>query len=458
MKKILITGATGQLGRFVGLELFKKGYAIKIVSRSAKKALQQLPFPAEVIEKDLVQQPLDSTDFQNVETVIHLMGESIDSRWTDSQKTKIRQSRSDSSRNLLLNLPESVRTVISASAQGIYGDRGDESITETSLVSKDSDHFLAQVCLEWEKPFIEKASLFKQTRFAQLRMGVLLDPQMGALKKMLPLFQRNLGASLGSGQQWMSWISLSDMVRVVLFAVENSVIRGPVNCSAPQPVRNADFTSALCYELGVLQAPAVPQLVLKTVYGEMASMLFDSTRMIPEFLLKSGFQFQHEDLNKYFSEALVDFKNGQMVLEAYQYIPQEVNQVFAFFSEAKNLETITPPTLSFKIDQMSTPQIQQGTLIDYKLKIHGVPVGWRTLIDQWKPPFQFVDTQLKGPYRLWHHTHQFESLGSGTLMKDRVIYKLPMGRVGYFVAGAFVRSDVEKIFAFRRQFIADYRF
>lgn len=137
-----------------------------------------------------------------------------------------------------------------------------------------------------------------------------------------------------------------------------------------------------------------------------------------------------------------------------QLIPRPIGEVFAFFSDAHNLETITPPWLNFKIVSISMPSIQQGTHIRYQLRLQGIPLRWLTEIREWNPPFLFVDEQLSGPYRLWHHTHIFEDHGDGTMMKDHVRYQLPFGILGRLVHALKVRHDVEQIFAFRRTLIA----
>lgn len=448
--KILITGATGNLGNKVGYELAKAGHQLVVVSRTAKSALEKLIFPAEVITKNLSTDVLTAADFSGVEAVIHLMGETIDGRWTESKKKEILNSRVESSKNLLQNLPNTVKVVISASAQGFYGNSADQEISESKTKGTG---FLADVCDEWEKPFRE----LKQ-RCVQLRTGIILDPQSGALKKMIPLFQKNLGAGLGSAKQYMSWISMDDMVQIVLHALNTETLSGPMNCSVPKAVRNSDFTEKLCEALGVLQLPNVPSFILQLGFGEMRSILTDSYRMVPQKLIDSGFQFSHADLESYFERELLDFKDGQSVLEAKQFLPFSQERVFQFFSEAQNLEAITPEILNFKIENVSTAEIQKGTLIDYRLKIHGVPAKWKTLISDWKPPYQFVDQQLKGPYSVWHHTHEFQPFLGGTLMTDRVKFKLPLGFLGRFTAGSFVQSDVENIFNYRRSVIAEKKF
>jgi ligand-binding SRPBCC domain-containing protein len=142
----------------------------------------------------------------------------------------------------------------------------------------------------------------------------------------------------------------------------------------------------------------------------------------------------------------------------YQYrtsiwLPKPIEEIFNFFCDAKNLESITPDLLQFKVLGMSTESIEKGTILDYQLKIHGLPKKWKTLIEQWDPPNSFVDTQLEGPYSLWHHTHQFISMHNGTMMNDTVIYQPPLGPFGRLANMAFIRKDIEAIFNYRRKII-----
>jgi ligand-binding SRPBCC domain-containing protein len=132
-----------------------------------------------------------------------------------------------------------------------------------------------------------------------------------------------------------------------------------------------------------------------------------------------------------------------------QVIPRPREAVFAFFSEPRNLEAITPPWLRFRIVGQSTAQVGEGTELTYRLRIRGFPVTWRSKIEEWRPNDRFVDIQLEGPYARWHHTHTFHDSGSGTLIRDRVLYRLPLGRLGDWVGGRWVASDVSKIFAYR---------
>lgn len=447
--KILITGATGSVGNYVGRKLVQLGHSLVVVSRSAKKAKMQLEFPAEIIEKDLVLEELSAENYKGVDAVIHLMGETVDGRWNEKKKLDILNSRILSSQNLIKNLPVSVQTVISASAQGIYGDSGDTELSDLKPHTVVENDFLADVCEKWESPF----KLLKQ-RTVQLRIGIVLDPQSGALKKMIPLFQKGLGGTLGSGRQFMSWIAIDDLSDIILEAISNSDYKGAINCCAPENVTNDQFTTQLCKVLGVFKSAPVPKLALNIAIGEMAKVVLGSIRMRPDQLIKNKYRFKYSQLEDYFEKNLQEFKDGHGFLSVKQYLAKDIDSMFQFFGEAQNLEKITPELLNFRIIKMSTTEIVKDTLIDYKLKIHGVPINWRTLILEWSPPYRFIDTQLKGPYKYWHHTHDFEKIGNGTLMSDKVRYKLPLGFLGNLVAQTFVQKDVESIFKYRREVVS----
>ncbi len=138
-------------------------------------------------------------------------------------------------------------------------------------------------------------------------------------------------------------------------------------------------------------------------------------------------------------------------LKCEDWLPNPIEEVFPFFGDAYNLERITPEFLRFKVLSTSEREVKKGTLVNYRLRLHGIPFGWQTIIEEWEPGVRFIDRQLKGPFKLWHHTHEFESHDGGTLIRDHVRYDLPLGALGRFVAGAFVRRDVEEIFRFRQE-------
>jgi len=246
----------------------------------------------------------DTALLEGLQAAIHLGGVNVAGhRWTPAWKREIRSSRVESTRALataLAALSQAPHTLLVASATGIYGDRGDELLDEDSNPGRG---FLADVCQEWEdaaRPAVEAG-----IRVVNLRFGVVLGPGPGALAKMLPIFRLGLGGRLGSGRQWMSWISLADTVAAVLFALDTPTLAGPVNLTAPQPATNAEFTRALAravHRPAVLPAPA---FALRLALGAMADeALLSSARVVPSSLLNAGFQFAHPTLDSALAGAL----------------------------------------------------------------------------------------------------------------------------------------------------------
>jgi uncharacterized protein len=268
--KIAITGATGFIGRRLVSKLKVEGDEVRLVSLRTGPREQ---------------------DFAECEAVIHLAGEPVAQRWTDAAKERIRASRVESTRNLVAALEKSPpATLISASAVGYYGSRGDEMLMENAAPAED---FLGQVALEWERE-AQRAEAFG-VRVVRLRIAMALGRDGGALKKMLPPFRLGVGGRIGNGRQWMSWIHLEDLVSLIEFALRNPVT-GAMNASAPDPVRNAEFTR----ELGrAVHRPAivpVPLFALKLLFGEMAEIVYASQRVIPEAALNAGFLFRFPEI------------------------------------------------------------------------------------------------------------------------------------------------------------------
>ena len=461
-KPILITGATGLVGKMVCQKLFEAGDTLILTSRDPERAKRTFPFPARWVKWDPLVETLPTEalrgDGQGLKAVIHLAGESVaGGRWTSQRKKLILDSRALGTRNLvdaLMAAEHKPEVVLSASAVGYYGDRGDEELTEDSLPGTG---FLSEVCQAWEKE-VKRLNEIPGIRWAIARIGIVLSTEGGALGKLIPLFRSGVGGAVGSGKQWMSWIHSDDLVAALEFAVRESRLKGVFNAVAPNPRSNAEFSHALGKALGKPAWAPAPAFALRAGLGEMSEIVLASQKVKSSVLEKLGFSFRYSRLEDAFAALFalppsvveaVGSRGACDELRAVQWIPQPLDKVFEFFSEAKNLETLTPDFLNFKIQKVSTPAIQEGTLIDYTLKVHGVPIRWRTRIEDWQPGRQFVDTQLKGPYRLWHHTHQFRAVAGGTLMEDRVRYRLPMAGLGRLVAGSFVRKDVEAIFRYR---------
>lgn len=239
---------------------------------------------------------------EKADAVIHLAGETVAQRWTPAVKERIRESRVRGTQLLVEALerqPRRPEVLISASATGYYGSRGDEILTEHSAPGKD---FLAEVCQAWEAAADEAGRL--GIRVVKLRFGVVLGKEGGALAQMLPAFQWGVGGKLGSGGQWMSWIHIEDAVELAVSALRDASLAGAVNACAPGPVRNEEFTDTLA---SVLRRPAlftIPEKMLRLLYGEMAEILLASQRAMPEAALKAGFRFQHPELRGALSNLL----------------------------------------------------------------------------------------------------------------------------------------------------------
>ena len=288
--QILMSGAGGLIGTALVEHLTKHGYRIRpLVRRPAR--------PGEV-SWDPARGQLNASDLDGVQAVVHLSGENIGARWTRARKARIRSSRLQGTR-LLSEALRRLRTppdvMVSASAVGIYGNRGDEILTEDSLAGDTSHDFLAELVRDWEAA--ADPARDAGVRVVHPRFGVALSRRGGALAKLLPLFRLGLGGPLGNGLQWMSWVSIDDLVAAVLHLIRTGTMSGPVNVTAPDPARNLDFTRVLGR---VLRRPTIltlPPAALRLVLGEMVdSTLLASTRAVPVRLLASGFQFHEPDL------------------------------------------------------------------------------------------------------------------------------------------------------------------
>jgi uncharacterized protein (TIGR01777 family) len=449
--KILITGATGLIGKPLCRALLEKNHDVKALVRNVTQAKKTLPYPMDFEAWDGTPKGLSS--LEGIDAVIHLAGEPVaGKRWTDDRKKTILSSRIDTAQTLIDaigGLSSKPKTFICGSAIGFYGDRGEEVLTEDSEVGKG---FLAEVARKWEE--VTKPLDQMNVRRVNLRTGAVLGRNGGMLSALVPLFQTGLGGPVGTGHQWVSWIHLQDMVNGIIFLLENEKAQGPYNLVAPHPVTNVRFSRTLGM---VVNRPAVltaPSIALKGALGEMSEIVLASQRVSSEKLETLGFPFQFVDVEDALYDLLdVEQKAGQKELFVEQWIPKPVKEIFPFFSEAKNLGVLTPEFLHFKILSQSTDEMEKGTLVDYQIKIHGIPIHWQTLIKEWEPGSKFVDTQLKGPYKSWHHTHRFIPMKGGTLLSDRVLYRLPLGILGGIAAGPMVKKDVKKIFDYRQKVI-----
>lgn len=283
---ILLTGATGFIARHLIPKLSAAGHKLRTLGR---RPLEQFPFFEWKSSREPPADALESCD-----AVIHLAGENVAQRWTSEAKRRMRESRIDGTRNLVSALAKTGKkpyVLLSASAVGIYGSRGDELLTEAS--SRGSG-FLADLTEEWETA--TRAAEPLGIRVVNLRFGLVLGRDGGALPKMITPFRLGLGGKLSSGKQWMPWVHIEDATNLILLALHQDSLRGPVNVAAPHPVTNAEFTRTLAAALHRPGFMTVPAFALKLALGEMSDAVLSSDRVVPAAALDAGFHFTYPKL------------------------------------------------------------------------------------------------------------------------------------------------------------------
>jgi uncharacterized protein (TIGR01777 family) len=458
--RLLITGATGFIGRALVPRLQRDGHSVVAWARSEQRARNLLGADVETVSSET---PFDSlvATLQRCDAVVNLAGEPLmGGRWTAGRRTVLEASRVGVT-NLLVRAIGAAdprpRVLVSASAVGIYGDRGDEVLTEDSAPGRD---FLANLCRRWEQT--ARGAEAHGLRVVYLRTAVVLGQAGGALAQMLPLFEMGVGGPIGAGRQFMPWIHLFDLVEIIAVALVDGRFRGHVNGVAPEPATSRDFARALGRALhrpAVLPAPAV---ALKSIFGQAATVLLASQRVMSRVLTTNHFVFQFPTL----TSALQNIVDGAAITiepcrtpsseaegAAYQLrttmvLASPVEQTFAFFSRAENLGLITPARMKFSIDG-TVPPLAAGAAISYRLRVGSFPLKWRSRITAWEPGRRFVDVQEIGPYRVWRHEHLFEANGAGTLMTDTVWYTPPVGWLGRLANKLVVAPMLRRIFRYR---------
>jgi len=284
--KIAVAGATGFIGQALVAHLGATGHrVVRLVRRGADASRGDVTW-------DPSKGVLDPAALDGVQAVVNLAGEPVAERWTADRKRRIKSSRVEGTTLIaktLVGLARPPRVLVNASAIGIYGDRGDEVLDESA---KPGTGFLADVAQAWEAsaaPAVERG-----IRTVLARFGIVLGAAGGALEKMLPPFKLGAGGRLGSGKQWMSWVTLDDVVAAIDYAITSDRVSGPVNVVAPNPVTNADFTHELGHALHRPAVATVPAFALRFAYGEMGeAVLLASQRVVPAALQRAGFLFKH---------------------------------------------------------------------------------------------------------------------------------------------------------------------
>jgi uncharacterized protein len=333
--RVTVTGATGLIGRRVVATLQERGDTVTVLSRDPERAQAALgapvrsgahvpsgarvdsqaaqgrgasashaDAPATTTRWDPSGEPAPRSALESADAVVHLAGENVAQRWSESAKRAIRESRVLGTRNLVRGIEalaetERPKVLVSGSAIGYYGAHGDEPIDEETAPGGD---FLAQTCAQWEA----EADAVKRlgVRVVKVRTGVVLDREGGALGKMLPAFKLGLGGPVASGRQYISWIHTDDVVGIVLAAIDDERWHGAVNATAPEPERNRDFSKALGRALHRPALLPLPGAALRLLYGEMAQVVTEGARVLPAKALVLGYEFRHPQLDEALRAAL----------------------------------------------------------------------------------------------------------------------------------------------------------
>jgi len=303
MKKIIITGATGSIGRKLVQKLTARGDKVIVFTRNPNNVEDKIPTAHKFVNWDYNKPDEWKEHLNESDTVIHLAGANLGAkRWNAEYKKIAHDSRIISTRNLveaIKSVVQKPKVFICASAVGIYGNRYDEILDETSNPGND---FLANLCKDWEKE-AEKVEEFGVRRVS-IRTGLVLDKNEGLIKKLIPFFKKLLGGWLSNGQQWFPWIHIDDIVRIYLHSIDNETVSGSINAASPGIVTNKEFSKTLGKVLNRPALFSIPKLALRIVSGELGNYVTDSQRISVDKILKAGYKFKFEKLE----EAIGDLK------------------------------------------------------------------------------------------------------------------------------------------------------
>ena len=453
------------------LRLLRDGHEVVAWVRS----LSQRDLLGAEVETSLVGAADDelTRTLERCDAVVNLAGAPVVGRWTTARKKVLFDSRVGVTSRLVRAMSRAStkpRVLISGSAIGYYGDRGGEPVDENTGPGAG---FLAGVAVAWEAA--ARAAEPLGVRVVMIRTGVVLGREGGVLARLVPIFRLGLGGPLGTGNQYVSWVHLDDVVSVIAAALVDERYAGPINMTAPNAVTNAELTRVLGRALGRPTVVRVPAMTLRLVLGQSASMLLEGQRVEPARLLALGYPFELVDLAAALADVLACHADihrlgrgatlpvaGASYLEerkpSYELTARTVldappERAFSFFTHPENLGPLTPSQIGLAVETAPS-EMSPGARVDLRLRSgRRIPLRWTTCIESWEPGRRFVDSQLRGPYSSWWHEHSFRAADGRTVMTDHVLYSVPFGILGRLANRLFVAPSLRRIFSFRRDAI-----
>ena len=469
--RVFITGATGLVGRALTLRLRRDGHSVVAWSRSADRVAQKLGGEAKAASGD---QAALARAVDGCDAVVALAGEPVlPGRWTTKRKAALRSSRVDLNARLveaILAAEHRPSTIVAASAVGFYGSTSSTPVTEEAGPGKG---FLADLCRDWEAAF--QPAVDAGVRVVWGRIGIVLARGGGALGPLLPLTRLGVGGPLGSGRQGIPWIHIDDLIEALVLSITRPDLHGPVNMVGPASVPQRDFARAIGRAVGMPAILPAPAFAMRTLLGEAATALLEGQFVAPAKLDALGFQFAFTDLDTALADItakraatvarftrLLDVDAGLAWLRDHppshelvskRLVPVPTDQVWSFFSDARNLAALSPADAGLTLDP-ALPPMAVGARFTHTMALGPVSMPWEGEIVAWEPGERFVDIQRRGPFGCWWHEHRFTPAvlpdgTRGTELSDRVLFRSPLGVLGTIATALFVRAQLLEMFAYR---------
>jgi uncharacterized protein (TIGR01777 family) len=467
--RVLVTGATGLVGRALTLRLQRDGHQVVAMSRDLTRASFVLGPEVELLATGCSSDELAAA-MRHVDAVVNLAGDPLFSgRWDAAKKRRMVESRVGLTARLVRAMeasgaPPSV--LVSASAVGIYGDAGERDCPEDAAPAAD---YLGRLAQDWEAAARGAERL--GVRVVLPRIGIVLDLSGGALLKMLPVFLTGGGGPLGSGRQWMSWVHLDDLLEMILTALHERRWSGAFNAVAPTPVRNAAFSSALGAALGRPAFLPAPSFAVRLALGEAAEVVLGGQRVLPERLREWGVQLAHPVLSEALGHLLAPrdairigaaeappdsaylrARGAAYHLAARTLVRGDPGELRSFFRDGRSLGPLTPGFISMEpVGESASGPIRAGDTLEYRVRVGPTPVAmpWLTLIEEVHDDGGFVDSAPRSPYASWWHVHTFQDVEGGVEVRDDAYYSPPLGPLGRLTHPLSVAPILRTVFACR---------